>query len=108
MYARQGAVGSTPFAGTKLPDYILMGIRIERDARISTLLRTPVDISVLANIQIARTGAAFPIVGPTMHQILLKQPVVHSMGDRMRKVRDASIYIELLRAQRFQCAGVIM
>src|SRR5688572_5728165 len=55
-----------------LPMHVREGILLERNARISTLLRTVVDQAVLADVHVARASAASPVVCLSASEILLK------------------------------------
>jgi len=71
VYAADGAVGRAALGGQKLPLHIGRGVIGNRHARIAALLAAIVDQPVLADIQIARTCAATPVVGPPLRNRLL-------------------------------------
>ena len=58
-------------------------------------------VAVLAYVQIAGSGAAFPGIGLAVHQVLLEQAVVDLVRQRMGKPGDAFVGAELPFAERF-------
>ena len=80
-----------------MPD-VCDGVVRERDAGRAALLRTVMHEAVLADIEVARTGAAFPLVGPAIDQVVLeiRQTAVAALGQRL----DTLIYPPLVLAQR--------
>ena len=71
--AGDGAVRGARFFRIELAVAALGGVLGERDARIAALLRTVMDEAVLANVEIARAGAAAPIVFAARGDIVLKR-----------------------------------
>src|SRR5271166_203053 len=62
MNAGNRAVGSAAFLRQKFAPKVGLAVLLKGNARIAALLRTVVHQPVLANVQIARAGAAAPIV----------------------------------------------
>src|SRR5262245_64599398 len=56
----------------KLASDVFAGVIFKRDGGVTALLRTVVNQSVLADVQVSGAGAAPPIVRPTVGQIVLK------------------------------------
>jgi hypothetical protein len=62
VHALNGAGWGAPFLGFVFPLEVFHRVILERDAGIAALLRTPVDLAFLADVQIARARAATPFV----------------------------------------------
>src|SRR4030095_8013427 len=73
MHARDGAVRSTGFFGEIFAADVGGGILLEGNSRIATLLRTVVDETVFTDVEIACPGAAAPLVGPTLRDVVLER-----------------------------------
>ena len=67
-----GAVGRTWLLGIKLAPQIADRIFLQRNSRISALLRAVMHQAILANVEITRPGAAPPLIRPPQRDIVLK------------------------------------
>src|SRR5215207_6766797 len=72
MHALQRAGRSAPFLCLVLARKILHRVIGKRDARITALLRAPVNQPVLADVEITRARTAAPFVGLAIDQTFLK------------------------------------
>ena len=70
--AGDGAERRAGFLRVVLAPEIFHRVIGERDAGIATLLRAVVDEPVLADVEVARAGAASPVVGASGGEIILK------------------------------------
>ena len=65
-------MGRARFFGVELPAKIIHGVVHQRNAGIAALLRAPVNEAVFANIEIARSGSAAPLIGLTTSDVVLE------------------------------------
>src|SRR5215472_5777527 len=72
VYARDGAVGRAGFLGAEFAADDSNRVVGQRDARVSALLRAIVHQPILADVKIAGSGAASPVVGLTPRNVVLK------------------------------------
>ena len=72
----------------------------ERNARIAALLRAPVHQAVLADVEIARAGAAPPVVRLALGDIVLE--TVDAREAALAHGHDLFKNFDLARRQRFQ------
>src|ERR1019366_8670585 len=70
--ATDGAIRRAGFSGDELALHIRGRVLLNRHARESALLATVVNQPVLADVEIARTGTATPLVRATLRNRLLK------------------------------------
>ena len=75
--------------------------RLERDRRVSALLRAVVNQAVLADVEIAASGAALPLVRLAQGQVLVEEIVV-SEREEARPALDENLIVDaaFLRPQR--------
>src|SRR5580704_13760178 len=76
VYAGYGAIGGTGLDGVVFMLQMLRTVLIERNAGKTTLLRTVMDESILADIEIATAGMTMPGVGESAHQVFLELVVI--------------------------------
>src|SRR4029077_8512012 len=72
VHAGNGAMGCAEFFGQVLATYVITGVFRERDRRIAALLRTVMDQTVFADIEVARARAAAPIIGQALGNVVLE------------------------------------
>src|ERR1700678_4424189 len=72
MHAGNGAAWGTTFFREELTLTLFVGVFQQRNARVPSLLRTIVNQSVFANVQVARAGAATPIVFEAFCDVVLE------------------------------------
>src|SRR5436190_20662307 len=70
--ALKGASWRTPFLRIVFPIKIIHRVLLKWNARITALLRTPVDKAVLADVEIPRARSAAPVVGLPFGYAVLK------------------------------------
>ena len=76
VYAGDRAVGGAGLDGVIFALQVLLPVLLERYAGETTLLRTVMYQSILANIEIATAGTTMPVVGKSANQIFLKLVVI--------------------------------
>src|ERR1700728_248986 len=93
--ARDGAVRRAGFLCQIFAAQIFTSVILQRRSRIAALLRAVVDESVLANVEIARSGAASPVVGQTLGDVVLKcvDPCKAALFERLHLVIDAALFV---------------
>ena len=104
--ARDGAVGSAGFLGQKFTLHVLTAIFRQRRARPAALLRAVMDQAVFADVDIARAGAAAPIVGLAVHDGFLEMIEARIM--LLAEILDLVINATLFAAQRLQLSVAIV
>ena len=72
VHARNCAARGAAFLRQKLALPLLVGVIFERNARVPALLRAIMNKAVLADIEIARTSAATPVVLASFRDVVLK------------------------------------
>ncbi len=72
MDAADGAHGRAPLLGQEFALDVVDGVRRERRAGRAALLRAVVDEALFADIQVARAGAAAPLVRLPVHELRLE------------------------------------
>ena len=60
------------FLGVELAAKIIHGVVHQRNAGVAALLRAPVNEAVFADIQVARSGSAAPLIGLAASDIVLE------------------------------------
>src|SRR5579864_9756136 len=100
VHAGNRALGRTGFFGEEFSAKIVAGVLFQRDSGVAALLRAVVDQAVLANIKVARTGAAPPLVGLALRDVVLEgvDAGETALLHRLHFVIDAAFF----RAQRLQ------
>ena len=73
MHAGNGAVRRAGLFGHILPPDVSQRVVLERGAGIASLLRAIVHQAVFADVEIARSGAAAPLVGTALRNIVLER-----------------------------------
>ena len=63
----------------------------EPDAGRAALLRAPVDQAVFADVEVARAGAAVPLIRPAGDQILLEHVIVRVRVEATAELRDRRV-----------------
>ena len=97
---------SARFFRVELAMAALGGVLGERDARIAALLRAVMDEAILANVEIARAGAAAPMVFAARGDIVLKR-----IDARKRAFAEAHDFLEnfaLVRCKRLKLAVAVV
>src|SRR5262245_23532552 len=87
---------------------LLETVAIQRNPRTATLLRAPMDQSILADIEIPGAGGAMPVVRFAVRQILLKAVVVGEIEDRLSGGHDALEHSPLTTIQGCKLSAAIM
>src|SRR5215471_8427113 len=88
---------------------IFGAILLERNTRTTALLRAIVDESILADVEIPASGAAFPVVRISLYEVLLKLVVVGKSRKRLAPdLNDLLIDLDFAFTQRPQLAGVVV
>ena len=59
-------MGGAEFFGQVLATYVIAGVSCEGNSGIAALLRAVVHQAVFADVEIARSGAAAPVVGESL------------------------------------------
>src|SRR5271165_1406238 len=72
MHARHCAVRSTALFGEELAANVGDRVLLQRYGGIATLLRAVVHQSVFADVEVTRSGAAAPLVGPAVGNVVLE------------------------------------
>ena len=72
MDARNRAVRRAAFFGEVLAADVVARVRRERNSRIAALLRAVMHQAVFADVEIARAGAAAPVIGQALRDVVLK------------------------------------
>jgi len=85
---------------------IFGSIFFQRDARIAALLRTPVHEPILADVEVARTGAAPPIVCFALGDIVLES--VDARKPALAHSHDFFEDFNLASAERFQLSLAVV
>jgi len=70
--ARNSATGSAALRGEELALALVRGVSIERNSRMPALLRAIVDETIFADIEVAGSGAAPPVIIEAGGDIALK------------------------------------
>ena len=91
VHARDRAVGGTGFLGVILMIDMIAGVLSQRNGGESPLLGAVVDKAIFANVKVAASGAASPIRGHALGNVLLKavHPRVgalthlHNLGEKI-------------------------
>src|SRR6266704_2851800 len=105
LHARNRAHWRAKFSRKKLAPPHLRRVLLQRDPRITPLLRAPVHQAVLANVQIPRSRPAPPVILPPARHVMLKL-----VGPRERPLAHRHYLFEdldLSRPQRFQLPIVV-
>src|SRR6267142_6074956 len=102
----QRAGRRAPFLGAVFALEVFHGVLDERRARITTLLRAPMDQSIFANVEITGSGPATPLVRLAFGDAVLKpiQPRVVFVSQFLDLLKDASLFL----LERLQRAVVIV
>ena len=78
--AADGAVGRAAFGGQELALHVGGGVFGDRHAGVAALLGAVVHQAVLADVEVARTGAAAPVVGPPLRDRFLELVELRVVG----------------------------
>src|SRR5437588_3558832 len=105
--ASDRAIGGARLRGVKLSTDIVDRVRLEGNAGRASLLRAVVDQTVLTNVQIARAGAAAPVVRLAVCQIVLEAAdsrveVLEYLPWSVDSGRNCVVHLAFGAAQRFQ------
>src|SRR5205085_11810932 len=106
MHALECAGRRAPLLRVVLTLEIFHRVLFERDAGCAALLRAPVNQTVLADVQVARTGAAAPFVRLTVSNGVLKP--VEARVVAVAEFLDLLKNLFLTFTQRLQCSVVIV
>ncbi len=106
MHARNRAMRRTAFFRHILSPDVVERILLQRGAGISALLRAIMHQPVLADIEITRAGAAAPLVGTSLRNIVLKgvDAGEATLLHRLHLVVDALLFV----GERLQLAAAVM
>src|SRR6266568_1185008 len=106
LHARNRAHWRAKFSRKKLAPPHLRRVLLQRDPRITPLLRAPVHQAVLANVQIPRARPAPPVILPPARHVMLKlvEPRERPLAQRHDLFED----LDLSRPQRFQLPVVVV
>src|ERR1700685_593439 len=106
MHARNRAVGRASFFRKKFAANVVARITGQRHARIPALLRAVMHQPVFANIEISRTGAASPLVGQALRNVVLKSVDARKAAllPRLHLVINAPLFL----AQRLHLPAAIV
>src|ERR1700722_17377008 len=106
MYAGNGAARRAAFFGQKFALALFIGVFEQRHTGIPALLRAVVHQTVFADVEVARAGAATPIVFETLGDIVLK---FVDTGERALFERD-DFFKDFLfsRPERFELSVVVV
>src|SRR5262245_38235914 len=86
--------------GVKLASDVFAGVVFKRNGGVTALLRTVVNQSVFADVQVSGAGAAPPIVRPAVGQIVLKP--VKARPALFTETLQLFVYPRLSPAQGFK------
>src|SRR5262245_25907257 len=100
MDAGNRAVRGTRFDRAVLALEIRGTVLRQWNARVSTLLRAPMDETILANIHVARSCPALPCVGAAVGEVALKQAVMPMRVEAARELYDLFINGPMFRIER--------
>src|SRR5271168_465620 len=106
MHARHGAMRRARLFSHELTAYIVASIGCERNSGITALLRAVVHQAVFADVEVARAGAAAPVVGLALGNVVLKSVDAGEAAffQRLHFVIDAAFFL----AQRLQLAAAVV
>jgi hypothetical protein len=106
MHARHGAVRRAGFFADILTAQVFSTILFQRNRRIAALLRAIVNQAVFANVQITGTGAAAPLVGTSLRNVVLKSVDAGEAAllERLHLVIDTLLFFP----ERLQLAGAVV
>src|SRR5580693_5262720 len=95
VHAGDRAVRCAGFLRQIFAAQIFTGVILQRSSRIAALLRAVVDESVLANVEIAGSSTASPVVGQTFGDVVLKcvDPGKAAFFERLHLVIDAALFV---------------
>src|SRR5271169_2566225 len=106
MHARHGTVRSAALFGEELAANVGDRVLLHRYAGIAALLRAVVHQAVFADVEVARTCAAAPLVGPAIGNVVLEpaEAGVIMLFERLHFQKD----IAFILAERLELSFAIV
>ena len=106
VHAGDGAIGSAGFFRQIFATNVFGRVFLQRNGGIAALLRAIVHQAILANVEIARPGAAAPLIGAALRNIVLEavDPGETALLHRLHLAVDPA----LLLIQRLQLPRAIV
>ena len=108
VHAADRAQWRAPFLPMKFAPQVVLTVAFEGDARTAALLRTPVNETVFADVEVTATSRAMPVVRLPVRQVLLKPVVVRVVERRVAERDDLLEDASLRIIQRPQPAASVM
>ena len=108
MNAIDGTKGSTTLNRIVLALKIDERILIQRNSRVATLLRAPVNQAIFADIQIPAPCVALPVVRDSASQVVLESVMPKKGEHRLVQLADLVENPPLMLAQRPHLPGAVV